>query len=164
MRREKQNKRIPFTKTAGDANVIERLRFLNAQERHAALATDAGGRPYLSLVAYALTPEMDGALFATPKKTTKYRNILENSNVSLLIDTRSNTAEGYMSSEAATIVGNALLVRRGRRRDELARLFVRKHPRLSEFVAAPSTALILIKFQKVIHTGEFQKVTEWMIH
>jgi nitroimidazol reductase NimA-like FMN-containing flavoprotein (pyridoxamine 5'-phosphate oxidase superfamily) len=153
--------KIPHKKKAGDADVPSRLRALNRRERHGALATDFDGQPYTSLVAYSLTPDMEGALFATPRKTNKYKNILRNRNVSLLIDSRSNSSKGYMKSEAVTILGTAVPLRKGKRRDELAALFIERHPQLSAFVKASSTALVLIKFKKVIHAGEFQKITMW---
>lgn len=152
---------IPFNKTQGKVDVKERLRVLNKKQRHAVLATDAEGQPYTSLVAFSLTPDMEGLLFATPKKTNKYRNILKNRNVSVMIDTRSNSEKGYMQSEAVTILGKAAPVRRGKQWNEMAELLVKKHPQLEEFVRASSTALVLTAFTKVLHTGRFQSVTAW---
>jgi hypothetical protein len=154
-------KSIPLKKVEGHVDVPARLRLFNKQERHAVLATTSGGKPYTSLVAYALTPDGRGILFPTPKKTTKYKNIIKNKNISLLIDTRSNSVRGYMESEAITILGCASPVRKGKRRDELARIFIRKHPRLAEFVLAPSTSLVLIEIRRAIHAGTFQTVSEW---
>jgi nitroimidazol reductase NimA-like FMN-containing flavoprotein (pyridoxamine 5'-phosphate oxidase superfamily) len=154
---------IPFSKTRGNVKIKERLLILDRKQRHAVLATDADGKPYTSLVAFALTADMKACLFATPKKTGKFRNIMKNKNVALMIDTRSNSASGYMHSEAVTIMGTARPLRRGRKRDELAAVFTKKHPRLSEFVNAPSTSLVLIHFERAIHAGGFQKVTEWII-
>ncbi len=153
--------KIPFRKTRGKVNVQERLRVLNKKQRHAVLASVADGQPYTSLVAFALTPDMQGALFATPRKTAKYRNILGNRHVSLMIDSRSNSTKGYMKSEAVTILGTAAPVRKGRNRDELAALIIKKHPQLSGFIHASTTALIFISFEKVIHAGQFQTVTVW---
>ena len=153
--------KIPFNKTAGGIDVKERLRVLNKEQRHAVLATDADGQPYTSLVAFALVPDMQGAIFVTPRKTAKYRNILGNRNVSLMIDSRTNSTKGYMKSEAATILGTACAVRKGRSRDGLTDLFIKKHPQLSGFVKAATTALIFISFERVIHAGQFQTVTVW---
>ncbi len=152
---------MPFTKKAGDVNVPERLRLLDKKQLHAALATVSSDQPYTSLVAYALTHDLDGALFATPRETSKYKNIMNNRNVSLLIDTRSNSSKGYMQSEAVTILGIAAPVRRGRRWEELASLFIKKHPQLEGFLNAPSTTLVFVSFRKVLHAGSFQKVTVW---
>jgi deoxyribodipyrimidine photo-lyase len=157
----KQNEKIPFNKKIGSVDVHERLRYLDKKQLHAVLATDSGGQPYTSLVAYALIPDMKGLLFATPQKTTKYKNIQKNRNVSVMIDTRQNTGKGYMESEAVTILGTASIVRRGSRRDELAPVLSEKHPELAGFVNAASTVLILVSFDKVIHAGKFQTVTAW---
>lgn len=155
--------KIPFNKSLGDVNVQERLRFLNRKQRHAVLATDAGGHPYTSLVAFALSDDATGIIFATPRKTGKYHNMLRNRHVSLMIDTRSNTAKGYMRSEALTILGTASPVRKGKKRDELCKVFTKKHPELTAFVNAPSTALVCIAIKKALHTGRFQTVTEWEV-
>ena len=153
--------KLPFLKNQGKVNVQERLRILNKKQRHAVLATDADGQPYTSLVAFALTPDREGILFATPKKTGKYRNIMKNRKVSIMIDTRSNSARGYMQSEALTILGTAIPVRRGKQWNEMAGILINKHPQLEEFVRAHSTALVLVAFKKVLHTGRFQSVTAW---
>ena len=157
----RRREKIPYHKKIGHVDVHERLGYLNKKQRYAVLATHSGGHPYTSLVAFALTPDEKGVLFATPKKTTKYKNILKNRKVSLLIDTRKNTAKGYMQSEAVTILGNATTVRKGKRRDELAGVLTGKHPELAGFVNASSSALILITLDNVIHAGKFQRVSAW---
>lgn len=153
--------KIPLTKTHGKVDVFERLHILNKKQRHAVLATDADGQPYTSLMAFALAPDMKGVIFATPKKTSKYRNIMKNRNVSLMIDTRSNMAKGYMQSEAITILGSATPIRRGKKWTELAGVLIKKHPELKRFINSASTALVLVALDKVIHVGKFQSVTEW---
>jgi hypothetical protein len=110
-----------------------------------------------------LTDDVEGIIFATPRKTTKYRNILKNRNVSLMIDTRSNTTKGYMQSEAVTILGTASPLRKGRKRDKFSRIYGNKHPELEGFVNAPSTALIHVLIKKALHAGKFQTVTEWKV-
>lgn len=154
--------KIPHTKSSGSVDVPERLRAMDRKQRHAVLATDAGGRPYTSLVAFALTPDARGILFATPKNTVKYRNILRNSNISLMVDTRSNTRKGYMNAEAIAVLGTAAPVRKGRRRDAYREVFIKKHPALSEFLGAPSTALVYMTITKALHAGRFQTVSEWV--
>jgi nitroimidazol reductase NimA-like FMN-containing flavoprotein (pyridoxamine 5'-phosphate oxidase superfamily) len=154
-------KNIPFKKIRGKVDVKERLRILNNKQKHAVLATDDGGQPYTSLVAFALTPDMEGILLATPKKTDKYRNIIKNRNVSVMIDSRSNTEKGYMQSEAITMLGSATPLRKGRTWTELSDVLIKKHPRLEEFVRAASTALVLVSFTKVLHAGQFQSITVW---
>lgn len=152
---------IPFHKTSGSVDVPARLRALDKSQRHAVLATDGKGQPYTSLVAFAMTNDASGIIFATPKKTSKYRNMTHNSSVALLIDTRSNSMKGYLQSEAITILGTAKPVRMGRRREELAGLFVKKHPALASFVDSSSTAIVFVTIDKALHVGKFQVVSQW---
>jgi len=39
--------------------------------------------------------------------------------------------------------------------------FVSKHPELEPFVAAPSTAVMLVIISRCVHVGRFQTVTVW---
>ena len=155
-------KKIPVTFSKGSVSVLDRLRTLNRKQRHAVLATDAQGHPYTSLVAYALTADGKGVLFATPKSTRKYKNILANNRVSLLIDTRSNTDKGYMQSESLTMIGKAHPVRKGTKWTSLAEILIKKHPRLAEFVRSPETALIYVEMMHCVHVSQFQTVSEWV--
>lgn len=154
-------KAIPITASKGSVSVPDRMKYLNKTERHAVLATVFQGKPYTSIVAFAFTKDMKGALFATPKDTRKYKNLLKNKHVALLIDNRKNTDSAYAGSESVTILGTAQTVRRGKRWEELYRILVRKHPALEEFVKAPSTALIHIKATRCVHVSHFQVISEW---
>jgi len=158
---KKQEQKIPVKVIKGSVSVLDRLRILNKKQRHAVLATDAQGQPYPSLVAYALTPDGKGVLFATPKSTRKYKNILTNNRVSLLIDTRSNTDRAYMGAESITILGKATPVRKGTKRTRLAEILNKKHPRLAEFVCSPETVLIYVEMLHCVHVTQFQTVSEW---
>jgi nitroimidazol reductase NimA-like FMN-containing flavoprotein (pyridoxamine 5'-phosphate oxidase superfamily) len=152
---------IPDRVRKGTVSVAERVSALNRTCPHAVLATDAAGQPYTSLVAYALTPDMKGVLFATPKGTRKYRNILKNPRVSLLIDTTTNTPKDYMKAESVTMLGNARPIRRGKTRTELAAIFLKKHPKLEGIIHSREIALIFIKISKCIHVTKFQSVSVW---
>ncbi len=152
-------KPVPAAITRGGASVAGRLAAISKKERHAVLCT-GGGQPYASLIAFALTPDARELLFATPRRSTKYRNILRNSRVALLIDTRANSDRAYLTSEAVTVLGIARPLRASARRAGLAEIFLRRHPRLKEFIAAQGTALVSVKITKCIHVTAFQTVTE----
>lgn len=154
-------KTLPHKPVRGTADVPARLRALDRAELHAVLSTAAGGAPYSSLVAFALAPDSRGLVFATPKASRKYRNILKNKNVSLLIDTRSNSAPDYLGAEALTVEGTARPLRKGRRREELLRLLTGKHPPLSDFLLSEGTALVFVDIRRCTHVTGFQSVTRW---
>lgn len=153
---------IPDRVKKGIASVLDRLTALNKDQLHAVLATVLDGQPYTSMIAYALTPDKKGIVFSTPRKTQKYRNILKNRRVSVLIDTRSNTAMDYMKAESLTILGSAIPLRRGRKWSELAGVLVRKHPDLSTIMDSIETKLIFVKLNRCIHVTKFQIVSEWI--
>jgi len=158
---KKSRNTIPDKVTKGEISVSARLRILNKTQKHAVLATESAGAPYTSLVSYACRPDMRGVIFITPKSTKKYKNIVKNKQVSLLIDTRTNTEKDYLGAESVTIMGIAKPVRGNTEKAELAEIFLRKHPRLEEFVLSPETALVFVKITRCIHVTRFQRVTIW---
>jgi nitroimidazol reductase NimA-like FMN-containing flavoprotein (pyridoxamine 5'-phosphate oxidase superfamily) len=157
------NKKIPERKSKGMADVPQRLKVINRKQLHAVLATISGRKPYTSLVAFALTPDTRYVLFTTPKKTQKYRNIVKNKNVSLLINTAKNTSKDYKNAEAVTILGKAHTVRKGRKRTEMAGLLLEKHPDLESFINAADTALVMVEAEYCVHVSSFQQVSEWRV-
>jgi hypothetical protein len=57
----------------GTVQVLARLRMIDRTERHAVLATASASGPHASLVAFVLTRDGSGIVFATPAATAKYR-------------------------------------------------------------------------------------------
>ena len=159
MNLDKKDDSLPFVKTEGHVSLRERLEALCGSEMSAVLATDCDGQPYTSLVSFALSPDFKGLIFATPKATSKYKNIIRNPRVSVLIDNRRYVGDDIMQGEAVTILGVAKTVRRGKLRQALAGTLVKKNPALSGFINAPTTALIYVEALTYIHVGRFQAVT-----
>lgn len=156
-------KKIPVLTTRGNIPVKDRLQILNKEERYAVLATDAGGQPYTSLIAYALTEDLKGVVFATPKNTSKSRNIRRNPQVSVLIDSRTNSSGDYLSIESITAIGTARLLRKGRKLVAASSALRKKHPRLSAFIASATTAIVLVEVTHYIHVDSFQRISEWQV-
>lgn len=152
---------IPVTTKKGTVAIPERLKDFDAKENFAVLATDDAGSPYASLISYAFTPDLKTVVFATPKDTRKYRNILNSSQIALLIDNRSTSKHGLMETEAITVIGTATNVRKGKKWDELAKIFLRKHPDLKEFLHAQTTALIAVEVTGCVHVSHFQTLSVW---
>ena len=153
---------VPVRTSKGNADVLARLKRLDRTQRHAVLAT-TGGRtgPLVSLVAFVLTKDSKSIVFATPTSTAKYQNIKRDSKVSLLIDTRENNRRDYLKAEAMTIFGRAKEIKEGPQWAELATLLASKHKELESFIAASTTALILVTISRCVHVGKFQEKTEW---
>ncbi|MEN6317854.1 MAG: pyridoxamine 5'-phosphate oxidase family protein [Syntrophaceae bacterium] len=156
-----KRERIPSTTKNGSIAVSERLKVFNEKQFFAVLATNDNGQPYTSLISFAITPDLTKVIFATPKETRKYKNIVNSKRVAILIDNRSNTRKNLMETEAITIIGDARLVRRGKNRDELVALFLKKHPDLEDFIQSKTTALIVVDAVRCIHVGKFQTISVW---
>jgi nitroimidazol reductase NimA-like FMN-containing flavoprotein (pyridoxamine 5'-phosphate oxidase superfamily) len=153
---------IPATKKRGRMPVAERLKALNEQELFAVLSTiEPGPGPYASLISFALTDDLRYLVFATPRKTRKYKNILQSGKVAVLIDNRGEVAGDIMATEALTVMGGAQRAKKGNEWEALAVPFLRKHPNLEDFVKSPAVALIRVSIDECIHVGQFQTVSTW---
>jgi len=156
-----QKEKVPSTTRKGRVLIPERLQVLDRTEYFAVLATDDGGQPYTSLVNFALTPDCREVIFATPKATRKYRNMMKTRSVAILIDNRSKKTKNLMGTEAVTVIGNARPLRRGKTWEAFAKIYTKKHPDLTEFVRSPSTALMVVDARRCIHVSQFQTISVW---
>jgi nitroimidazol reductase NimA-like FMN-containing flavoprotein (pyridoxamine 5'-phosphate oxidase superfamily) len=143
-------------KEQGAADVLNRLKYMDKRQRHSVVATLEGRKPYTSLIAFALTPDARSIVFATPRKTRKYKNIVKNRNVSVLVNTTKNTAKDYGNAEAMTIQGKARILRSVEKRAAIAGILVKKHPAVHSFIKAASTALVQVEIEHCVHVNRFQ--------
>lgn len=135
------------------------LRGLLEAQRLAALCTHAEGAPYGSLVAFAADDELNALLFATPRATRKFANILSDPRVAMLIDNARAYPVDFEDAAAATAVGEARELGGDERADAVER-FCAAHPHLREFVESPSTALLRVDVKRYYVVRRFQHVTE----
>ena len=75
----------------GDPELFSLVHNLLETQRAAALATQEMGQPYLSLMAFAVTPDLKTIILATDRYTRKYANLMVEPRLALLIDNRGNT-------------------------------------------------------------------------
>lgn len=123
----------------------------------AVLATHSSGQPYTSLISFAVSDDLAVFFFATSRKTSKFKNIMEDGRVALLIDNRSNRAEDLVSASALTVIGTGVEVT-GKDRDEATVKLLGRHPSLAGFLKDPATALLRITVSRLILVGRFQEV------
>lgn len=136
------------------------LKELCAGQPLAVLATDNGIRPYASLVAVAVTPDLRQLYFSTLRATRKWANLAGNHNVSLLIDNRSNQVTDFSRAAAATILGSAEELSGAELETGMA-IFLGRHPHLAEFTESPSCALFRVQIVCIYLVTRFQNVTEF---
>lgn len=138
---------------------ITRLKELLTTQPLAVLSTSGEGQPYASLVAFCAADDLARVLFATPRTTRKYRNLLSRPQAALLVDNRSNRVTDVEEAMAVTILGIAHDAE-GEERRAGERDFLRKHPHLDTFVRAPDSALVVLTVQKMVVVSHFQEVEE----
>jgi heme iron utilization protein len=156
-----EKEKVPSTTRRGSVLIPERLKMLNRMEYFAVLATDDDGQPYTSLINFALTSDCKAVIFATPRATRKYRNMIKTKSVALLIDNRSKKTKNLMGTEAVTVMGNARTLRRGKAWEAFSSIYIKKHPELAEFIHSPSTALMVVDAKRCIHVSQFQTISVW---
>ncbi len=142
-----------------DAETKALVRGLVKTQRSAALATQEMGQPYLSLIAFAATPDLKTIILASDRYTRKYANLMVEPRVALLIDNRSNTPADTREAVAVTVLGEAAEPAPAEW-EHLLSLFVGRHPHLKAFATAATSALIAVRVSTYIVVQHFKEVRE----
>jgi len=117
----------------------------------AVLGSDDKGQPYTSLVAFAASPDLKYLVFITNRNTRKYRNIIQNSHVCLLIDNRANSSSDINKAIAVTALGSAH--EEAGRESKLYSIFVQRHPYLNKFASDRDSVVIAVAVSEYIVAG-----------
>ena len=128
-------------------------------QRSAALATQERGQPYISLMAFAATPDLKTIVLATDRYTRKYANLMVEPRVALLVDNRGNVPADTLEAVAVTVLGEAAEAAPAEREHLLA-LLVERHPHLKAFATAATSALIAVRVATYIVVQRFEEVRE----
>jgi heme iron utilization protein len=143
--------------------LLERqVRELFQQQLLGVLATNTGAaiaEPYVSLIAFAATGDLNRLIFLTSRSTRKFTNIMNNSQVSMLIDNRTNQAGDFQAALAVTVLGRAV-EQHGMEKVSLQELFLARHPELESFALDASSALLAILVNRYILVSRFQQIDE----
>lgn len=142
-----------------DKDLIKKLRELFEKQRIGVLSTQKRNRPYASLVAFAVTDDFRSFVFATPRTTRKYSNIIASSRAALLIDNRSNKMSDFRKAMAVTAVGSVRELRK-LKNSRLIKLYLDKHSHLKEFIQSPSCAVLCLQARTLHIVDRFQHVVE----
>jgi heme iron utilization protein len=135
--------------------VIARALAANA---HAVLATEGGGQPHASFMAYAILDEGRRLVFATYRNTRKYQNLQTNPRVALLVDCKADSGTRL----AVTAVGRASEVDPSRHAEALA-AHAAAHPELADFAASADSALFLVEVDWFESAAGVDSVQWWQV-
>jgi len=110
------------------------------------LATVSEGRPHCSLMAYAVDDACGEIYMVTPRATTKYKNLMNNPLVSLLIDTRADPpGKRPPDAQALTVEGKFLPIRDREKRTSVEARLTAVHPYLKEFMNSEDAEIFSVK-------------------
>ncbi len=125
-----------------DSSPIEIIKKVLSTQFFAVLSSVGKDGPYSSLIAFAATDDLLYLVFVTSQSTRKYRNIIENNRVSLLIDNRSNRPADINEAIAITVIGSAH--KEIDREKGFHSIFLGKHPNLKQFVDHSESVLVAV--------------------
>ncbi len=141
------------------SDLRRKLKELFDKQRIGVLSTQKKNRPYASLVAFAVTDDFKSFVFATPRTTRKYSNIIASSRAALLIDNRSNRMSDFRRAMAVTVVGTVRELRKYRK-SRLIQLYTGKHSHLEDFIKSPTCAVLCLEAETLHIVDRFQHVVE----
>ena len=115
------------------------------------LATVSQGYPHCSLMAYVSNNECSEIYMVTQKDSRKYRNLMENPQVSLLIDTREDHhGQKQTQSMALTVAGKLQQTDNPSKYHSMRESLLDRHPRLNDFLNQPDAAIICIRISSFL--------------
>ena len=135
------------------------LKALFSSQRLAVLSTHRDGQPYASLVAFVASGDLRQIYFATPNTTRKYANLMADSRVAFLIDSRLNEESDIHAAMAVTAMGKAREIDKATD-DRFLAQYLEKHPYLESFIKSPTCSWIRTDIASYYLVRRFQNVME----
>ena len=135
------------------------LKEVLASQNLAVIATHMEGQPVTNLIAFAATEDLRCLVFATPRATRKFANLMTDDRVALLVDNRRNRVSDFSEAIAVTAFGRAAEVEGGDR-EYFLNLYLAKHSHLKGFATAPTCALVEVEIDRYELVQRFQNVLE----
>jgi nitroimidazol reductase NimA-like FMN-containing flavoprotein (pyridoxamine 5'-phosphate oxidase superfamily) len=123
--------------------MLEQMKALARAKNMCVMATVGDGKPHCSLMAYITDDDCREIYMFTPRKTHKYRNLMDNKTVSLLIDDRGEASR--RQTRALTVYGECETVSAPEKKQQVLARFIAIHPHLKDFVLQNGIALLCIK-------------------
>jgi nitroimidazol reductase NimA-like FMN-containing flavoprotein (pyridoxamine 5'-phosphate oxidase superfamily) len=126
--------------------MLEKMKSLVRSHDTCVLATVSEGRPHCSLMAYAPNDACGEIYMVTHRTTSKYKNLINNPHVSLLIDTREeHPGEKRPEARALTVTGEFRRIQDKKKRLSVEARLTAAHPFLKDFVRLGEAEIFSVK-------------------
>ena len=136
----------------------KKIKSITDETRFAVLATESNGHPYTNLVGFLLSKDLKNLYFFTSKNTRKHKNILNNPNICLLIDTRDKFTDKTFLITAITIIGKAEVMEDVP--GSIVDKYLEKNVELKDFTESSFNVLVKVNVTRYILVDRFQEVIE----
>ena len=125
--------------------IIEKMKQLAMEHDVCVLATVSDRRPHCALMTYVTDRDCREIYMVTGRETTKYKNLEENPEVSLLIDTREEHSRARRETQALTVSGVFETIRDQGKRTWVRTMLLARHPHLRSILDDPDSELLRIR-------------------
>ena len=123
--------------------MIAEMKALARQKNICVLATVADQKPYCSLMAYVTDENCEEIYMVTHRNSTKYKNMMQNPAVSLLIDTRESSPRSQ--AKALTVDGVFCKIENAQKCKQATAQLLQMHPHLETFMQHPEADVFCVK-------------------
>ena len=128
--------------------MLAEMKALAREKNICVLATVGDRKPHCSLMAYVTDENCTEIYMVTHKNTHKYKNLMENPSVSLLIDTREISPRAR--AKALTVEGMCAAIEGEKKRQEVQSMLLDVHPHLSEFINHSEAEILCVRIQSFL--------------
>jgi len=141
-----------------DHELRSRIKSLLYSQLYGVLSTQGEeGVPHASIIAFASADDLSAIVFATPRNTRKYDNMLARDRIAFFIDDRRASGKEIMDASGVEAQGRVRELR-GKERDDYRAIYVARHPDMASFADAPGSALMLLDVERYDMVDHFQHV------
>lgn len=144
--------------------MLDEMKALIREKDVCVLATVSGENPHCSLMSYVTDDDCREFFMITQRNTKKFRNLLQNEAVSLLIDTREeDVGQKRERVRALTVSGTFQKIEDKEKESFYRDKLLARHPHLSEFAKSDDTQIFCIRaksFQLLagVSQSSFEKI------
>jgi len=125
--------------------MLESMKKFVKENNMCVLATCLDNQPHCSLMAYVADDEGVTLFMISQAGSKKFKNLLQNPKVSLLIDNRREPSLEINQIQALTVSGLARPVTDLQEAESLRRRIVARHPQLKNLAAQAETRVVAVK-------------------
>jgi len=126
------------------SEIQDTIRRVLERNRFAVLSTQLNGQPHASFIAFTPLEGLRFLAFATYRSTLKYKSILEDRRVAILIEDREDDAtSGSDGRLVLTAIGEAINTP-AEDREAYILTHLARHPNLEKFLISPDCEFVLV--------------------